>query len=65
MSNLMKDIGSLLFYFCIICQVLSLYVIAVKSGKNLMNVHESLEYLENLDVSSEDDLSDEEDFISR
>ena len=28
-----------------------------------MNVHETLEYLENLDVSSEDDLSD--DFISR
>ena len=31
----------------------------------LMNVHEALEYLENLDVSSEDDLSDDMDFISR
>ena len=30
-----------------------------------MNVHEALEYLENLDVSSEDDLPDAEDFISR
>ena len=30
-----------------------------------MNVHEALEYLENLDESSEDDLSDYEDFISR
>ena len=29
-----------------------------------MNVHEALEYLKNLDVSSEDDLSDDEDFIS-
>ena len=33
--------------------------------KKLMNVHEALKYLENLDVSSEDDLSDDEDFISR
>ena len=33
--------------------------------KKWMNVHEALEYLENLDVSSEDDLSDDEDFISR
>ena len=33
--------------------------------KKLMNVHEALEYLKNLDVSSEDDLSDDEDFISR
>ena len=33
-------------------------------AKKLMNVHEALEYLENLDVSSEDDLSDDEDFIS-
>ena len=30
-----------------------------------MNVHESLEYLENVDVSSEDNLSDNEAFISR
>ena len=30
-----------------------------------MDVHEALEYLENLDVSSEDDLSHAEDFISR
>ena len=30
-----------------------------------MNVHEALEYLEHLDVSSEDDLSDDKDFISR
>ena len=28
-----------------------------------MNVHESLEYLENLDVSSEDDLASDDDFI--
>ena len=34
-------------------------------AKKLMNVHEALEYLENLDVSSDDDLSDNEDFISR
>ena len=30
-----------------------------------MNVHEALEYTENLDLSSIDDLSDDEDFISR
>ena len=48
----------MLFYFCIIYQFLSLYVIAIK------NAHEALEYLENLDASSEDDLSDDEDFIS-
>ena len=30
-----------------------------------MNVHEGLEYLENLDVSSKEDLSDGGDFISR
>ena len=35
------------------------------AAKKLMNVHEALEYLENLDVSSEDDLCDDEDFISR
>ena len=35
-----------------------MYVIAIK------NAHEALEYLENLDASSEDDLSDDEDFIS-
>ena len=29
-----------------------------------MNVHEPLEQLENVDVSSEDDLPDDEDFIS-
>ena len=34
-------------------------------AKKLMNVHEALEYLKNLDVSSDDDLSDNEDFISR
>ena len=33
--------------------------------KKLMNVHKALEYSESLDVSSEDDLSDDEDFISR
>ena len=30
-----------------------------------MNVHETLEYLVHLDVSSEEDLSDNKDFISR
>ena len=30
-----------------------------------MSVHETLEYLECLDVSSEDNLSDDEDFISK
>ena len=35
------------------------------AGKELVNVHKALEYLENLDVSSKDDLSDNEDFISR
>ena len=35
------------------------------AAKKLMNVHQALEYLENLDVSSEDDLSDNVDFISR
>ena len=35
------------------------------AANRLMNVHEALEYLENLDESSEDDLSDYEDFISR
>ena len=35
------------------------------AAKKLMNVHEALEYLENLDVFSEDDLSDNEDSISR
>ena len=34
-------------------------------AKKLMNVHEALEYLENLDVSLEDDLSDDGDLISR
>ena len=32
-------------------------------AEKLMNIHEALEYLDNLDVSSEDNLS--EDFISR
>ena len=40
----------MVFYFWIIWQFLSLYV---------MNVHEALEYLENLDLSSEDDLPDD------
>ena len=31
----------------------------------MMSVHEALEYLERLDVSSEDNLSDDEDFISK
>ena len=35
------------------------------ADKKLMNVHEALEYLENLDVSSENDSSDDEYFISR
>ena len=35
------------------------------AAKKLMNAHQALEYLENLDVSSVDDLSDNEDFISR
>ena len=33
--------------------------------KMLMNVHEAIEYLENLDVSSEDELTDNKGFISR
>ena len=35
------------------------------TAETLVNVHEALEYLENLDVSSKDGLSDYEDFISR
>ena len=35
------------------------------TAETLVNVHEVLEYLENLDVSSKDGLSDYEDFISR
>ena len=35
------------------------------AAKKLINVHEALEYSENLDLSSEDDLSDNEGFISR
>ena len=35
------------------------------AAKKLMNVHDTLEFFENLDVSSEDNLSDNEDFISR
>ena len=35
------------------------------AAKTLMNVHEALEYLENLDVFSVDDLSGNDDFISR
>ena len=41
------------------------YLIAVKNAaKKLVNVYESLEYLENLHVSSEDDLSNNADFTS-
>ena len=35
------------------------------TAETLVNVHEALEYLENLDVSSKDGLSDYEGFISR
>ena len=35
------------------------------AAETLMNVLEALEYLENLDVFSVDDLSDNDDFISR
>ena len=35
------------------------------ANKKLMNLHEALEYFENLDVFLEDDLSDDEDFMSR
>ena len=35
------------------------------AAKKLMNDHKALEYLENLDVLLEDDLSDDEDLISR
>ena len=35
------------------------------AAKKLRNIHEALEYLENLDVFSEDNLSDDEDFIWR
>ena len=35
------------------------------AAKKLTNIHEALEYLENVDVFLEDDLSDDEDFISR
>ena len=35
------------------------------AAKKLMNTLEALEYLENLVVSSEEDLSDNQDFISR
>ena len=34
------------------------------AAKKLMNTYETLEYLENLVVSSEEDLSDNQDFIS-
>ena len=34
------------------------------AAKKFMNVYETLEYSENLDVSSEDDLSDDEGFVS-
>ena len=33
--------------------------------KKLVNIHEALDYLENLDVSSEDELSDDKDLMSR
>ena len=35
------------------------------AAKKLMNVHETLEFFKNFDVSSEDNLSENEDFISR
>ena len=35
------------------------------AAKKLVIVNEALEYIENLDISSEDDLCDNEDFISR
>ena len=35
------------------------------AAKKLINVNEALECLENLDVSSENELSADEDFISR
>ena len=35
------------------------------AAKKLINVHEALEYVKNLDGSLENDLSDDEDFISR
>ena len=35
------------------------------AAKKMMNVHEALEYLKNLQVSSEDEISGDEDFISR
>ena len=35
------------------------------TAKMLMNVHEALQYLENLNASSADDLSDDENFISK
>ena len=35
------------------------------AAKKLMNDHKALEYLENLDVLLEDDLSEDEDLISR
>ena len=67
MSNLMKDnvvngntfpsIINLGFAF------LLLHHMQRMAAKTLMNVQEDLEYLENSDVSSEDDLSDNEDFI--
>ena len=34
------------------------------AAKKLMNIHGALEYLENLGVASEDDLSDDGDSIS-
>ena len=42
-----------------------MFIIAVKYGsRKLMNLNEALESLKNLDVSSEDDLSEDEHFIS-
>ena len=35
------------------------------AAKKLMNDHKALEYLENLDVLLEDDLSEDDDLISR
>ena len=34
------------------------------AAKKLMNIHDALEYLKNLDISLDDDIFDNEDFIS-
>ena len=35
------------------------------AAKRTMNVHDALEYLENLEVSSDDETDDEDNFVSR